>query len=457
MTTNKKEKVELFENTPVPKAVAQLTIPVILNSLVIVIYSLADTYFVGLLNDPIQNAAVTLVTPLLFTFNMVNNLFGMGTSSMMSRSLGSKDYDIVYGSSVFGFYGALCSGILFSLLCICFQKPVLQILGADETTWDTTRGYMLWTVFCGAVPAIMNVVMGHLFRAEGDTVTSSTGSIIGCILNMILDPVFSLPQGFHMGARGVGFATFLSNCVSCMYFFIIFYRKKGKTYVCFNIKKLIIKKEVIFGIFNVGVPAAIQNLLNVTGMTILTNFTSRFGSDAVASMGIAQKINMVPVQIALGFSQGIMPLVSYNFASENYSRMKKIISFTLKILMPSVAVITIVYYMSAEGLVGLFMKNKIIVSFGSRFLKGFCLSIPFMCLDSFVVGIFQALGMGKMSFVFAILRKVVLEIPALLILNFFIPLYGLAYAQFTAELVLSIAAVVMLIWIFRDKLQIIRG
>lgn len=101
------QKADLFERTPIPQAVAQLTIPTILSSLVMVLYNIADTYFVGMVNDPIQNAAVALAAPVLLAFNAVNNLFGVGSSSMMSRALGSRDYETVRRSSAFGFYCSL--------------------------------------------------------------------------------------------------------------------------------------------------------------------------------------------------------------------------------------------------------------------------------------------------------------------------------------------------------------
>ena len=107
------DKTILFEKTPVPKAVMQLAVPTILSSLVMVIYNLADTYFVGMMNNPVQNAAVTLAAPVLLAFNAVNNLFGVGSSSMMSRALGRRDYESVRRSSAFGFYCALFFGLLF--------------------------------------------------------------------------------------------------------------------------------------------------------------------------------------------------------------------------------------------------------------------------------------------------------------------------------------------------------
>ena len=445
-----KAKVELFERAPIPKAVMTMAIPTITSSLVMVIYNLADTYFVGMLNDPIQNAAVTLAAPVLLAFNAVNNLFGVGSSSMMSRALGQKKYDVVRSSSAFGFWCALASGVLFSLLVTLFRSPLLTGLGADAATAGATGEYLFWTVSCGAAPAILNVVLAYLVRSEGSAFHASIGTMSGCLLNIVLDPVFILPWGLNMGAAGAGCATFLSNCFACGYFFVLLFFKRKSTYVAISPKALRFDRAIVLGVCAVGIPASIQNLLNVTGMTVLNNFTSSFGADAVAAMGIAQKVNMIPMQVALGFSQGIMPLVSYNYGSGNGSRMKHVFFYSSRISLGLSGIISVVYFFGAEGVVTLFMKNPEIVAYGSRFLQGMCLGLPFLCMDFLAVGVFQACGMGQKALVFAILRKIVLEIPALFLLNALFPLYGLAYAQFTAEVVLATAAVIVLAGIFRS-------
>ena len=445
-------KTYLFETMPIPKAVMELSIPMVVTSLVMVIYNLADTFFVGMLNDPVQNAAVTLAYPVMLAFNAVNNLFGVGTSSMMSRSLGRGDHEMVRTSSAFGFYGALFSGLAFALACTVFKAPLMQLLGADATTWDATANYMLWTVSFGAMPAILNVVQGQMVRAEGASLHASIGTMSGCVLNIILDPIFILPWGLNMGAAGAGLATFLSNCVACGYFFVLARVKKGSTFVCLDIRKLKnLSKDVVFGILGVGIPASIQNLLNVTGSTILNNFTAVYGAAAVAAMGVSHKINMLPIQVCMGFSQGIMPLVSYNYASGNRKRMKDSILFAMGIILPIMALVTVGYWFGAPTLIQLFMDNPEIVAYGSQFLRGMCLGMIFLCIDFMAVGVFASLGMGKYSLTFAILRKVVLEIPLLFVLNYLFPLYGLAYAQFLAEVILAIAALVMLVRIFRQK------
>ena len=401
-----------------------------------------------MLNNSIQNSAVTLAAPVLLAFNAVNNLFGVGSSSMMSRGLGRKDYDTVYRSSAFGFYLSVFCGILFSVFFTMFRGPLLNVLGADHTTAAATGEYLKWTVSFGAVPAILNVVLAHMVRSEGSALHASIGTMSGCLLNILLDPIFILPRGLDMGAAGAGAATFLSNCAACAYFFVLLFLKRGNTYVCIRPSMFGLRRAIVLGVCAVGIPASIQNLLNVTGMTVLNNFTSSYGADTVAAMGIAQKINMVPLYIAMGLGQGIMPLISYNYASGNTQRMKRTLIFSLKIAVSFMVTVSVCYYLGAGALTTAFMKNPVIVEYGTKFLRGMCLGIPFLCVDFLAVGVFQACGLGKHSLIFAVLRKIVLEIPALYILNRLFPLYGLAYAQLTAEFILAAAAILVLIRLF---------
>ena len=442
-------KTELFESMPIPKAVVTLSVPSVISSLVMVIYSLADTFFVGMMNDPVQNAAVTLAAPLLLAFNAVNNLFGIGSSSMMSRALGRKDYDTVYRSSAFGFYASLICSLLFSLLYGVLQSPILVMLGANAETLQATADYLFWTVLLGSAPSILNVVLAYLVRAEGSSLHASIGTMCGCLLNIMLDPIFILPWGLNLGAAGAGCATCLSNTVACLYFFVLLFVKRGKTYVCIKPSMFRPSKQIVKGVCGVGIPASIQNLLNVTGMTILNNFTSAYGSDPVAAMGIAQRVNIVPFQIAMGFSQGIMPLISYNYTSGNIKRMKKTFMFTAKISLGFILAVMLTFVFAAEPIISMFMKNESIVAYGAAFQRGFCFALPFLCIDFLALGVFQSCGMGMKSFVFAVVRKIVLEIPALFVLNWLFPLYGLAYAQFVAELILGTIAVVVLVKMFR--------
>ena len=438
------EKRFLFEQKLIPGAVMQLALPTVLSSLVMVLYNLADTYFVGMLDDPIQNAAVTLAAPVMLAFSAVINLFGVGTSSVMSRAMGHRDYDIAKQASAFGLYCSLLCGLVFSLAYFLFRTPLLSLLGADATMMEATISYMIWNVAFGAAPSIFNVVAADLVRAEGAAVHASIGTMSGCVLNMILDPIFVLPWGFGLGAAGAGLATFLSNCAACLYFLVFLFCKRGSTLVCLDPRKIRLHGRAIRNIFLIGIPSAIQNLLNVTGMTILNNLVSGYGANAIAAMGICSKINTFPVDMALGFTQGTLPLISYNYASGNFSRMKGTILFSGKLLTVVMCAIAVILFLFPEIFVSLFMENEEVVAYGVQFLRGYALALPFLRMDFFTVGVFQSVGMGRETFAFALLRKAVLEIPALFMLNTFFPLFGLAYAQLAAEVVMAALSLVML-------------
>lgn len=445
-STNK----ELFEQMAVFSAIRILMIPTILGALVTVLYSLADTLFVGMLNDEVESAAVALAAPMLLAFNAVNNLFGVGTSSMMSRALGTGDVKTVRESAAFGFYGAIFSGALLSILCAVFLNPLVSLLGADADTMGATISYMRWAVLCGAIPTILNVVLAYLVRSEGAALHASIGTMSGCILNIILDPVFILPKGLGMGASGAGLATFLSNCFACAYFFILLAVKKNKTSIRLHPKNLSFKREIVMGVLGVGIPASIQNLLNVTGMTILNNFVAGYGSSAVAAIGIAQKIYMVPIQVAIGGTQGVMPLVGYTFASKNRERFRKTIQAVAKLMVPCMVIIAAVCWVFSAPLIRLFMKQGEVIAYGELFLRGFSASMPFMLVDFLAVGVFQSIGMGKKSLLFAILRKIVLEIPAMVLLNLLFQESGITYAGFISEMILSVYGGILLARIMKD-------
>ena len=439
------EKEELFERMPVTKAIFKLTIPVIISSIISIVYNLSDTYFVGMINDPVQNAAVTLVGPAMVLFFAVTNLFGIGASSLMSRKLGEKNYDDVKKASATGLYLGLFCAIFISTVTLLFNPFVLKILGSSEITYEVTKDYLFWTVGLGAVPGIMNLLFSFIIRAEGRAIQASVGAMSGCILNIILDPFFILPFGLNMGAAGAGLATFISNTFACVYFLVLLFIIRKNTLVSLNPKHFTLRPDIIKNIFVVGIPGVFQNLLNVTGMTILNNLASGYGTDLVASMGIVGKMNQIPIQVIFGFSQGIMPLIGYNYASKNIERVKETISKEFKIILGLIFLIIVTFICCGKPIVRMFMDNDNIVTIGARFLIGTAISLPFMSFDFVTVGISQSFGIGKVALVFSFLRKAFLEIPFIFLFSHLFGMYGLAFPAAGAEFIMSIIAFVVLV------------
>lgn len=441
MAKAKINREELFEKSPVWNAIFTLTIPMIISSIVSMVYNLSDTYFVGALNDSVQNAAITLAAPAMTLFYGVTNLFGIGASSLMSRSMGLKDTENVKRASATGIYLALIMAGLLSVLTLVFNKETLSILGTDAVTYNATKSYMFWTVCLGAVPGIMSIMFGYLLRAEGRSMSASIGQMSGCILNIILDPIFILPWGLNMGAAGAGLATFIASCVSLTYFLILILKDLRGSYVCVIPSYVTLNKYILSNIFIVGVPGVFQNVLNVISMTLLNNIVAGYGADVVASVGIANKINQLPIQIVFGFTQGVMPLIGYNYASRNFPRMKEAIKKTYIVTLSSLMAILVLFNVAGQPIIRMFMDNDDIVRTGAWFLSGFGISLPFLCIDFMVVGISQSFGMGKYALSFSFIRKLLFEIPLILILNTLFKVMGIAYAQCSTEILMAIVAV----------------
>ena len=434
---------KLFEKSPIWKAIFKLTIPMIISSVVAMVYNLSDTYFVGALEDPIQNAAITLTAPAMTLFYGITNLFGVGASSLMSRSMGKKDIDTVKRAAATGLYLALFFAILLSAVTLIFNRQTLTILGTDAQTFGATKDYLFWTVGLGSVPGIMSVMFSYLLRAEGRSVQASIGQSSGCVLNIILDPIFILPWGLNLGAAGAGLATFLANCIACSYFLVYIIRQRKSSYVCIFPRFVTLKSYILKDMLVVGIPGVFQNVLNVVSMTILNNLLKDYGANVVAAVGIANKINQLPIQIVFGFTQGVMPLIGYNFASKNFPRMKESIKKTYILTISVLMVVLLLFNVAGQPIIRLFMNNQEIVETGAWFLSGFGFSLPFLCVDFMVVGISQAFGMGKYALSFSFIRKLFLEIPFILLLNYLAGVMGVAYAQCLTEVIMAIIALVI--------------
>lgn len=441
----------MFENSPIWSAIFTLTVPMIISSIVAMVYNLSDTYFVGALNDPVQNAAITLAAPAMTLFYGVTNLFGIGASSLMSRSMGLKDTDKVRRASATGAYLSFFCALILTTVTLVFRSETLHILGTTSLTYDATSDYMFWTVSLGAVPSIMSIVFAYLIRAEGRSMQASIGQISGCLLNIILDPFFILPWGLNLGAEGAGLATFLANCIACTYYLGLIIKEKDNSYVCLNPSYVTLRKVVLSEIFNVGIPGVFQNVLNVISMTVLNNIVAGYGESAVASVGIASKINQLPIQIVFGFTQGVMPLIGYNYASKNYGRMKEAIRKTYILTISSLMFLVVSFNVFGTQIIRFFMDNAEITRMGAYFLSGFGISLPFMCIDFMLVAISQAFGMGKYALAFSFIRKLAFEIPLIFLLNFIGGIRGIAYAQCTTEILMAVISVFVQIYILKDK------
>lgn len=422
---------DVFEGRSVPAAIAKFAIPTILSQLVTLLYNLADTFFVGHTNDPSQVAALTLSFPIFMTLTMVGNLFGIGANSYISRSLGQGEKENASKASTFAFYGAL-TGVLVIIAVLClFMRPILTAVGAvTEATYNATKAYLMWTVVYGGLPTVAALMLGHLIRSEGNTKQASIGMALGGILNIVLDYVFVQVSG--MGAEGAAIATCISNVVSFLYLLAIVLRTKG-TVIVLNPAKLRLVAKIVKQVILVGIPAAAIIVLGSTANIILTHFMSEYGDVSIAAFGIVQKIGTIAIQITVGLTQGIMPLLGYCYGANDIKRLKAINKCSFIILGCYAFLCIVVVELLAQPLVNLFISEGATVEKAVSFVRIWFLCAPGMCFTNLFGCIFQAMGKWLQSLVLSIIRQAGLLLPLLIVLSTYVGEMGLVYAQPIAD------------------------
>ena len=418
---------DVFQGLSVPRAIAKFAIPTILSQLVTLLYNLADTFFVGHTNDPSQVAALTLSFPLFMTLTMISNLFGIGANSFISRSLGQGEHKQASKASTFSFYGALVGVLIIIVALSVYMTPILTLIGAvTPESFQATKAYLSWTVIYGGIPSVSALMLGHLIRAEGNTKQASIGMALGGILNIALDYVFvSL---LNLGAEGAGIATCISNIIAFLYLLQIILRTKG-TVIVLNPRKLRFEAQIIQQVILVGIPAAAIIVLGSSANIVLTHFMSQYGDVSIAAFGLVQKIGSIAIQITVGLTQGIMPLLGYCYGAMDTKRLKEINRYSF-IILGCYAIFCLVLVMTlAEPLIMLFISEPETVAKGVQFLRIWFFCSPGMCFTNLFSSIFQAMGKWAHSLALSVIRQAGLLFPLLIIMNYFVGEIGLVYAQ----------------------------
>lgn len=437
-----KESIYLFERMPIRKAVIKQVGPSIFSQMVALLYNLSDTYFVGILNSPIQTAAMTVAAPLTLMLTAIANIFAIGGASLISSSLGKKEYERAKQIGNCSFWYGIVAAILYSSIVMTGAIPLLNLCGADESIYPSAHAYIKWVVGIGGISSITSLILSSLIRSEGYSTMASIGLSIGGILNIILDPIFVLPNMLNMGIRGAGLATALSNLCSTLFLFVCLFKRCS----IINLENpwfYFCKFKTMREISVAGMPSAIQYLMTVVAAAALSKFMSSYGAAAIAAIGIVKKIDMLPLFFSIGVSSGILPLLAYGFSKGNVDRCRSILAFACIISISFSGLCLIGYEIYAPRLVALFINEQETVSYAVSFLRIMVTAMPMMSICHPLITYFQATGRISESIICSLLRKGVLDIPLLFIADKIIPMYGCAAVQPIVDSIALFAAAVL--------------
>lgn len=433
----------LFEEMPIHKAVLYFTVPTVMSQIITVIYNIADTFFIGQLNDANIVAAVTIAMPAFVMLTALSNLFGIGGAGNIARCIGKNDIETAKKSAVFSIWTSVIAAFCYGIAIFFTRKLLLPLLGTDEYTYDFCSSYIFWTITIGAVPTVLNTVLAHIIRAEGYTKQASFGIALGGILNMILDPLFLFV--FSFGIKGAAIATMLSNTAAMLYFLLFYYKIQKHTVICITPKYYSIQNGILYDVVVGGLPSFIMMLLGCFSNGVLNRLITSYSNEAMAGMGIAKKIDMIAFAVAQGITQGILPFVAYHYSSGNRKRMKSSISITLTYSVMIACTATIILFVFASPIVKCFINDDKTIYYGQNFLKIICFTCPSTAINFMIITIFQATKQKIQPLILSFLRKGSLDIPLMLILRHFLGINGIAWATPMGDYIALVVSILLFI------------
>lgn len=425
---------QIFRDYPVPKALRVMVVPSIISQLIVLIYNMADTFYVGQTDNPYMIAATSLILPVFNISLCLAGLAGVGGGALISRLLGEKREDEARKTSMFSLYLAILIAAVFSIGMGLFLEPILKILGAGENTYTYARQYALCVIVFGGIPTVLSNVLANLVRSVGRSKEAGTGIILGGLLNIVLDPLFMfvfMPKGYEV--LGAGIATCLSNCMALLFFVIVLIRMGKGAVLTFYPGTGLPSKKSMFAVFAVGVPSAIATFLFDLDYVIIDKLMVAYEDLALAAVGIVLKVERFPLNVGIGLCQGMLPLVAYNYGAGSYKRMKDTIKLARKLGLIIAAVSILLYEIFAGQLVRIFLSDPQALGMAAGFLRVRVLATPLMFLSFFTVYLFQAFGKGRISLFLGVTRWLVFNIPMLFILNGLFGMYGIVWSQVTAD------------------------
>jgi len=434
---------DLFEHKRISSAVFELAIPAVISQIITVVYNMADTYFIGQINDPNQVAAASIILPVYMVITGFANLFGIGGASLVARSLGRGDKDRVKHITSFSVWAGILSALIYSLVLYLFNRPLLLFAGANDATLDFCYKYIFWTVIVGSVPTLLTSLLSHLVRAEGYSRAASFGIAMGGVLNIVLDPIFILVLKYDI--EGAAIATFLSNLTSALYYLIYIAIKRSKLMLSLDPRNISLKGKIPAEVITVGLPSLVIIFLSVFANVMINKFMSLYSNEAIAGVGIAKKVDSLMYAVSNGIAQGVLPLIAYNYSSGNIPRMKEAIKKTLLISFGITTLGTAIIYFGSTYIVRSFIDDPVTVMYGSRFQKTMCMAGPCTAITMVTITVFQAVGYKIRSLILTICRKGGLDVPFMAIFNSLFGVFGIVYATPAADICAMCASIIMLL------------
>lgn len=439
---------KIYSAMPVPKAVATMVIPTVISQIITVIYNLADTWYVGLTDNAAAVAAISLCLPVYNIMTAIANLFGIGGSGVITRSIAEGHNHRARLAFVLSVRGALIVAAVYSLLLGLIAKPFLLAIGGDADSIGLAVRYTVITMVIGGIPTVLSAVFAHLIRSTGQSKIAGFGITLGAILNMVLDPLFMfvlLPVGQEV--VGAGIATAISNMISMLFFVIYLIRHKEVSVFRFTLENHKNIRITSWDILKSGIPSFFLLAAGQVSNFFLNGMIADMGaSAAVAGIGVVRKIDSLAYAVNQGITQGMLPIVAYCYSSGHIRRMKSVVGFSAMLTVVFSLLCSICSYVFAPHLIEFFIKDSDTIFYGAKFLRVLCIAVAIYPLLFVIIAVFQAVGKGATPFMLSLLHKGSLDILLFFLIR---KIFGLEYILWTTPIMAAFALLIGIVLILR--------
>ncbi len=421
---------EIFEKMPIPKAYFKIALPVVIGMVVSLVYNLADTWFIARTGSTELVAGVSLCAPVFTLMIAFSDIFGLGGGNLISRMLGGGEKENAARVSAFSIYGAIVFGIITAVVMLLLKNPILGLLGASRSTLPYASAYYTWLAL-GAPIIILNVVPGNLLRTEGLSSQAMVCTVIGAVLNIVLDPIFIFT--FGLGAAGAAIATVLSNLISDI--LLLHAMKKHAVHLSIRPTDCRINGTMLQSILFIGIPASTTNMMQSLAVLLTNRCLVEYGTDKVAALGIAMKVNMVSMLILVGFAFGAQAALGYCYGAGNQKRLQAFLRFDIQVLVSLALLFVAIAFLFTKPILTVFMQDPEVIAAGTGILRWLMISAPAVGIVLAMTTLFQAEGKALPALILSVSRQGVILVICLYGLRALLGYTGILAAQAAADVI----------------------
>ena len=401
----------------------RFSLPATVGMLVMATYNIVDTIFVGKLGSE-AIAALSVAFPIQMLLGAVGIGTGVGAASLISRSLGAGNKAEAESAAGQVISMALIFGLLTALVGLFYMRPLLLYLGTMPEILDLTEEYMI-VIAVGSVMFFLIMVLNNVVRAEGNPMLSMKVMVISALLNIALDPIFIFL--LDMGVRGAAVATVLSKIVGVV--MMLYYFFMGKSVLKLSLACLKLRWGTIKNVYAVGFPAMLLQLSINISLIVANNILAAYGHIPIAVMGLVFRLQMFVILPVLGVSQGLLPIIGFNFGAGKLNRIREALLKGLGISVASIMILGVALFVAPAFFLGLFSTERELLEIGIPALRIMVIMFPLVGVQIVSSIFFQAIGKGIPSLILSLLREIMLFIPFVFIMPFFYGLTGVWMAR----------------------------